>query len=315
MEPEAAAADAVHCGLCGGELEGAVLMTCLHVLCRNCAPSPTSGGRAGHEGTSYICPVCCPPTSLDKTAASYNGMTSAKNVGRIAAQPCAFVEALKRRSKDQSELATNHDETTFDDEEDEEEDEDEEEESGQFRRGDDDDDGKVINNETDPSSSSSSSGFVVVSCPQHSHRDAEQFCLSCHQLACSKCVTSAHRKCAQHLVTCAEAVASQRPQLNSLHSRLAQKVVTSQEGLQSEQSRLKKIEERRASLIGQIRAQKEALVRALEEKEAQLVGEVNAALDKEKGRVEGRVALFQNSGRAAEGQLSVLEAVMSVKVR
>ena len=60
MEPEAAAADAVHCGLCGGELDGAVLMTCLHVLCRNCAPSPTSGGRAGHEGTSYICPVCCP---------------------------------------------------------------------------------------------------------------------------------------------------------------------------------------------------------------------------------------------------------------
>ena len=300
---EATATDAVHCGSCGGQLEGAILMTCLHVLCRNCEPSPSSGGRTGQEGT-YLCPVCRPATSHDGNSTSHNGVTST-NVSRIAAQPCAFVEALRRRSEDQLEATRSHDGETLDDEDNDDEDEDEDEEAEEITHGDED-----ATKETVPSSS-----LVVVPCPRHHHREAEQFCLLCHQLACSKCVAAFHRKCSQHLVTCAEAVVSQRPQLNSLHSKLAQKVVTSHESLRNERSRLKTIEELRASVIGQIRAQREALVRALEEKERRLVEEVTAALDKERGMMEERAERCQNSARAAEGQLSVLEAVMSVQVR
>ncbi|XP_076457334.1 uncharacterized protein LOC143291378 [Babylonia areolata] len=299
MDEATSASDAVCCGSCGGDLEGAILMTCLHVLCRNCLPSPTSGSRSNQE-VSYICPVCGPATSQSKTT-SQNGVTPSV-ASHIASQPCTSIEEVKRRSENQSDAAA-HIFDNDDDDEDEEEDENKEEEDDE--------------NE-DPTNGAGRGEDVFTTtltfpCPQHSHRDAQQFCLVCHKLACSKCLASFHRKCSQHLVTLAEAVTSRRPALNSLHTKLAQKVLASQESLHRQQKKLRSLEEQRTALIGQIQAQREALVRALEAKERQLIEQVTVTLDRDRARVEGRVERSQRSARAAEGQLCVLEAVMSVK--
>jgi hypothetical protein len=156
---------------------------------------------------------------------------------------------------------------------------------------------------------------LIFPCPLHAHRDSEQYCLQCQTLACSKCLTANHRKCGPSVVSYAQAVITQRPLLNSLHSKLAHKLMTSQQACKQDAQRLQEIEEQRKDLIGQIRLQKEALVRAIEAKEEALLREVNATLDREKGRVEGRARESRVATRSAEGQLSVLEAVISVKVQ
>ncbi|KAL8615878.1 hypothetical protein ACOMHN_058945 [Nucella lapillus] len=293
---DGAPSQAVRCGSCGGDPEAAILMTCLHVLCRNCLPSPASGSRSNHE-VSYHCPVCVPATTTTSQAknTSHNGMTSTVT-SRIASRPSVSVEELRRRCENHQSSSDHHCENGDEEEEENEDDEEENEDS---------------TNGADGGESFSSS--LTFPCPQHRHREAEHFCSSCHQMACSKCHTSYHRKCSQHLLTLAEAVTWQQPALNSLHAKLAQRVVTSQENLHQEQKRLKNLKEQRSTLVGEIRAQKEALVRALEVKEQRLIEEVNDALDAEKGQAEGRVEHNQRSARAAEGQLGVLEAVMSVK--
>nr|KAG5708728.1 hypothetical protein BaRGS_034945 [Batillaria attramentaria] len=183
---------------------------------------------------------------------------------------------------------------------------------------DDDDDDDVEENEDNESEAGADvvemyTSSLVFPCPHHAHRDAEQYCLACEELACSKCVTSVHRKCGQQVVTPADAVVTRRPKLNSLHTKLAEKLIRAQDVLTSETSKLQTIESERAALIGQIRAQTEAVVQAILAKERQMVAEVNATLDREKAGIEGRAEASRLETRVAEGQLSVLEAVLSVK--
>lgn len=267
-------------------------MTCLHVLCRDCLPQQSVRGDYQQNGSVFLCPACRPKSPGDVPQVRRKSVTSQVN-SRVSAKPCLAIEELKRRSE-----AANgwYDDTDEDSNDDAGEEEDEE----------------GCSSEVAPEVISGSS--LVLPCPAHAQRDAEQYCLACDQLACQKCVTSTHRKCSQQLVTCPEAVVARRPHLNALHSKLAQKVIRSQEHVTSDSALLEDLEKQRLALIGQIAAQREALVRAILEKEARLVQEVNAVLDKETNMVKARIRENTCSGKAAEGQLSVLEAVISVQV-